>query len=235
MVQIIEREVSRIREIIDLFREKQISFKSMRTPLVRGETSSAFSPTAGVFRNPVAEALERDLLTNFARHMPAYSSVDVNDTLNVLTLAQHHGVPTRLLDWSRSPLVGTFFACWGDSDRDCAVWFVWGLDKQGVPPDPLSVSTVHTVTPLVLSPRVQVQLSEFTIHPDGRPITQFMQEDDCVMKLTIPGDLRLRFLTRLDSTYGVNRMSLFPDLDGIGQHLRWRTDPALTAIGLHVP
>jgi hypothetical protein len=71
--------------------------------------------------------LEAHILRNFIRYSRPHLGREPANDWEHLVSAQHHGAPTRLLDWTYSPLVAAFFATrpGGDSDR-----VVWRLDWQ---------------------------------------------------------------------------------------------------------
>jgi hypothetical protein len=69
--------------------------------------------------------MERHLLRNFRKYA-CDSDVEADSVWDWLSLAKHHGLPTRLLDWSFSPLVAMHFATHDISNFnvDGAVWSV---------------------------------------------------------------------------------------------------------------
>lgn len=82
--------------------------------------------------------LERHLLRNFKKY--AHRSVVEQDSLwHWLSVAQHYRLPTRLLDWTYSPLIALHFATSNirKYDRDGVIWAVNYLKAHQLLPDRL--------------------------------------------------------------------------------------------------
>ena len=71
---------------------------------------------------------EQRILQHFKQEAAAHAPENpMGDELWWVELAQHYGVPTRLLDWSENPLVALYFACEDNSQQEDSV--VWMLNR----------------------------------------------------------------------------------------------------------
>jgi hypothetical protein len=161
---------------------------------------------------------ERFILKRFRREGCSMTNIPHASLWEWLSLGQHHGLPTRLLDWTRNPLVALLFAVKDEHKGDSAV-FADKIEKTYDPdkiPDPFTITSVGKFIPFHVSPRITSQAGLFTVHPDPR----VEHTSKHLLKLIIPSSKRKEFKKVL-FRFGVHNASLFPDLDGLARHIEY--------------
>ena len=165
--------------------------------------------------------IEKEILRLFKDHASPYLPGPNLSEWELLAIAQHHGLPTRLLDWSRNPLVAAYFAVEHEFDKDSAVYVLKGqkfLNTEKI--NPFKVKRVSKFIPPHITPRITAQSGVFTIHPE--PSEPLISE--AIDKLIIVKSFR-RQLKKILYRYGVHRAALFPGMDGIASYIQWlKTD-----------
>ncbi|GJM43853.1 MAG: hypothetical protein DHS20C21_06950 [Gemmatimonadota bacterium] len=208
----------------------------------RGHAQDDWELKPSVLRG-YTRAQERQLGVLFRMKAPARrgSCPALEDTGAWLTLMQHYRLPTRLLDWSQSPLVAAWFACETHREQDAVVW---ALDPYMMNEVVLGESYLRhigdsrleaavkaplfpSVTPspdyaAILTeetdPRMLAQSARFTLHGTDAALEQHSSAEKFLWRFIIPRGAKRSFMGDLHQL-GVSKESLFPDLQHLSESI----------------
>ena len=212
--------------------------------MFRGSGDPSFSLTPTIGRSS-DYSLRREIavLAAFQRRMPQFGHSSGLDRWDELALAQHHGIPTRLLDWTTNPLVAAHFAATASPRSvsvklgrtvldaapekkhvDCVIIATRVRNTQvvdrEVSRDPFALASVGFFIPRTVSGRIVSQAGLFSIHPQpDLPWEEPLRTAS--NKFLIPGDMRDFFLRRL-FYLGIDPLYVMGGLDGLGARLAWQ-------------
>lgn len=217
----------------------------------RGHSNTTYHLQPSVFRPREGDGgfeYEKNINYRFMQKAPALrNDTPVKDSwFDWLFLMQHYGLPTRLLDWTESPLIACYFAVEEASEKtqdvDGALFALnpyrlnyyqaklSGLLNSQVPQafqiaqrafvsaDP-SQCKVLAIAPNLIDIRMISQLSGFTIHDERDYLEENVKSDDFLVKFEIPAQSKEKLREQLKHA-GLRPSSLFPDLEHLSKEVK---------------
>jgi hypothetical protein len=181
--------------------------------------------------------VEQKMLQEFKRSNPLLIQTHgAMDDWDYLTLGQHFGLPTRLLDWSNNALTALWFAVAAniegcmETSKYGVVWILTASEDDFVTDlneiHPCRMPETKIFRPRLIKQRINNQSGVFTVLSSNDLLeNRFLNESDSyqdkLIKVKIPSGTIPDLRNDLD-TLGINAFSIFPELEGLCAYLQWR-------------
>jgi hypothetical protein len=220
--------------------------RNLKQPIwFRGQSNADWTLEPTIARVPQGISTEPLLITRFKQDALALLDSRPANEWEWLFVMRHYGVPTRLMDWSESPLVALYFAISGNPKSDGAFWCLLPIElnslaaikpayKLEIPgfgdssilenylPSSLQKEQSSSLKPAAAiaqrnTRRIQAQQGVFTItHREQYPIEN-IDGGLHVWRIIIPARAKQKLAMDLE-LLNIKRLTLFPELDLVGQN-----------------
>lgn len=210
----------------------------------RGQGRFGWVLSPSVARNKKTAGAESALIKRFKQNALPHTSDRPATEWEWMFLMQHYRLPTRLLDWTESPLAALYFAIEEPKHKnhDAALWcldpvalnkhasirfsssieipaFDYDEVLNGYLPSQVAGETTAELKPIAAiaarnSPRISAQLGTFTITHRTHTNIEDVQDANHVWRIKIPNKRKDALLAEL-ACLRISRLTLFPELDSV--------------------
>lgn len=212
----------------------------------RGQSNIEWGLLPSLARSSSNLEKEGELISRFKQNATLLISNTPQSEWEWMTIMQHHSVPTRLLDWTESPLIGLYFAVAETLENDGALWILKPIELNmkaninptnpayipsfeddwltNYSPSALAREKMTHLNPIAVignrnTARMQAQLGAFTIiHRDPKAIEE-VGDGQQVLKYKVPAKVKKELRKDL-KLLGIGKFQLFPELQSLGEMLR---------------
>lgn len=238
-----------IRSVSDLLKNLKSQSKQGGIVWFRGQSQSGWSLVPSLARKKAHLDAENALLKRFMQNAVPHLERLPSHDWEWMFMMQHHRAPTRLLDWSESPLASLYFAVSEDNHlkRDAAVWCLdpiamntvaritgfkfaneipaFGIDDvlENYTPSRVDKSTSVMTSVAIVGPRntsrMAAQLGVFTVNHREHLPIEKIGTGDHIWRWIVPADAKKDLRNEL-SLLGFTALTLFPELDRVADVAR---------------
>lgn len=176
-------------------------------------------------------SVERRMLNELKRRSSLIIKEKLVSDWDWLTYAQHHGMSTRLLDWTSNPLVAIWFAIQNPRTYKSRSYLYILLvfekfiltNEEVEKASPFTIENTKVFRPDLNNKRIVAQQGWFTCHQYSIGKFQSLELDQSfgktmITRLTINPEDKPHLLEELN-ILGINAQSIFPDIYGICQQI----------------
>lgn len=197
-------------------------YKKDKQIIFRGHSNSEWELLPKIGRANFSGANEKLIFESWKRRAIEHTKIIPQNDWEWLSIAQHHGMATRFMDWSKNPLNALFFGVDENFEADSIV-YACKFNKIIKPEKHILFSDLPLTTyyPSGIVPRIVRQGGVFSYHSDPNKSINEKSKDVDLIEMIIINKSNKKLIKSELSYYGINKFTLFPDLDGLSLFINW--------------
>ncbi len=242
---IVEQRASNVSEFIEFALSSNLRGLNKARLWYRGQEQNVDWKLVPTVHRDFDAQSEHTLAVKFQLMAPSRLSntPKLEDCSGWISIMQHHGLPTRLLDWSQSPLIALYFAVYkSDYTKDAVVWALLPTklnELSQLKTTDLFMLSSEEVLPIIragiygdtpvndfiavegqqIDMRMFLQQSTFTLHGSGTPLEELDEAETFLTKIVIPSANIKSILQEL-MLLGFDESKLFHDLSSLAKYIK---------------